>query len=459
MLRNTLGLSAKALAFGENREGIHIGENVAGLPSSELSPATRQRLEKQVAEHPIGLLLDSGEIPTPQVTLRSDRFMPGVSPVGLLILPDGGEAKFSPVSTLAFLLFLPSGSPASAEPAVELPTAWTEHALLLSAVEKLEDLDAVLAAMSGARLTSLWLEVPPVADRAQALLARVIPLAKEKGIAVRAYVRPWRFPTNGIPDGSLLDRNVFGETSAEFAERVAKSPDSFGFQQELSETASVRLAPTVSNTALVADALAKIAATPGLSGLVVGELYPPGYVGDRMEFGQSLGFTAGARLNYLEKAGIDPIDLGREPNPNTFPPAFTDVPISYEYDPGGGLARVSSPTPPSALWKRHLKESVAPARAAVFSKLRTAAPALPILLAEGDYRVRFASWDAEPSRPSPARKPTLSVPLSESGAFLPFLHEALQMKAPGLQGMVLQPWRMSSAQIVAGLKRFGEQVR
>lgn len=204
---------------------------------------------------------------------------------------------------------------------------------LLVAVKSANDIKPVAAKAKQTGFTELWVEVEGDENGA-ALTRTAVEEARFFGLSVRAAVRTLRADnaTQGV-----RDRNILGETFAEFAMRMEKETP----LPENDSSALVRsmkrdnhgdwLAPSDSSTEKIAqERLALFAKLPGLAGLVARDMVPPGYgeAGYRGPFDtgeNELGYTEAQRLAFLQEFGSDPVDLGVL--------QFGDLRLPWSFDP------------------------------------------------------------------------------------------------------------------------------
>ena len=142
--------------------------------------------------------------------------------------------------------------------------------------------------------------------------------------------------------------------------------------------------------AAITDRLARLAATPGLAGLVLENTAAPGYANPAVDqehdrFNVSLGaagygFTPEMRLRFLRAEGSDPVDF---PSYGNVGPVSLDLPF-FRPEQGRGLVPLgeSGPKPPAQKWTVLRHEVNTAFLRGLFGALRKAAPSLPLFLAE-----------------------------------------------------------------------------
>jgi hypothetical protein len=206
---------------------------------------------------------------------------------------------------------------------VALPDTLKARVLVISAASLSDDATAAkwMTAAAKRGLTSLWIATDGV-DTAPIL--RAIAAGKKAGVTVGALYSLMAAPADLAAERK--DRNLFGETTV------------FGTDW--------RRPDTPETLAALRNRLNTLAAIPGLRALALNDMIPPGYqaprrMGDGREDAfpisimlgdeaESLGYTPEARLAFLRKEGVDPIDLspsgrmGGVRNVNLLLPFFSD---------------------------------------------------------------------------------------------------------------------------------------
>jgi hypothetical protein len=269
------------------------------------------------------------------VRLRPVFLVPGVGTIedSEMSFGGGSESLFSsdrmynPLPSV-----VPAPRPGEQMPEMKLPVALPGHlrerVLWIRAASPQE---AASAAREAARvgLNVLWLDVAPTVTAAE--FRPIVAAAREAapGVALYAAVRVLRQSAEGGNKYSS-DLNLLGETITATGARRGKE---IGKLAELNDPRRwyqtsmerlVRMAragdfaspgDSVSAAALRRRVL-EIAATPGLTGLVLRDLVPYGYqalgnmgnptLGEN-EF--ELGYTPEMRLAFLRQTGVDPVDL------------------------------------------------------------------------------------------------------------------------------------------------------
>ncbi|MGV3617856.1 MAG: hypothetical protein ACO1SV_21230 [Fimbriimonas sp.] len=202
-------------------------------------------------------------------------------------------------------------------------------ALARSAVE--------LASSRGFR--ELWLET-----NSQATLDAAIEAGAKRSMPVRLMIRPWSART------SDPDRTVLGDAGPQIVARL-EGLDVWKMVLRNTPGSSLvdyeRVAPTDPTLPAAWAAFAKLAASPGLAGVVVSDLLTRGYEGavrgtrglsPGISASRQFGYSVGQRLAFLRRHGMDPIDIVVEDltaGPDLRQPFFLDdelrgTPTTYD---------------------------------------------------------------------------------------------------------------------------------
>ncbi|MGC4043971.1 MAG: hypothetical protein QM758_09255 [Armatimonas sp.] len=439
-VENTVGLSPKALEFARSNPTHELGRSIPGLSSTELSQKTRTRLEDYVLEHPTGKIYDLN--PPPTVALRSDRFLPTLGNHAQLLIPDVGGVSSNNALNIAgaVLGFFPSLSSLSKEK-LSLPVAWTERALQLPAEpEFMEHLPELLQAAKHAGLKALWLRVDPEASKSTPLLQQAHKACQEAGMVLVADIEPLH-----VVDSKSFepDWNILGETSLEQVQHQEKL---VGGPPPLWEHTHTWIVPTPAAQMVVRREIAQIAALPEVSAVALNSVHPQGYgvFGSSIP-GSSFGYTLQNRLALIESEQLDPIDIGQAPFQGVRPLFFS---IMYPKAPKPeDVGKPRPPEPePDALWRKLLKEQIAPFQAALLKDLAVKKVWLKPEVMQRGY-----------SLTTPTTKAHLEeLALTEQGVFSYWVQEVLRRPTPS-QGFVLTIYNATPEQVLAGLKRFMEQ--
>jgi hypothetical protein len=266
-----------------------------------------------------------------------------------------------------------------------------------------------------------------------------------------------------------LDRNVLGETFPEYARRRAAEPSyvnrfgrpSPGVPGPQAAADGAYLRPDLPAVrAAVRERLAAISRLPGLTGVVLRDLTPPGYGGKDAR--QDVLFTGGgddeqgysdaARLTFLRRWGADPIDLSPYGDDRVLPDIETKsfsmfdlgrilrLPLFPDYGPNAASMQINSRRANElgardafAHWDDSRMSSLLPLLADLSDAIGGAGGTAPTL----------AIWDADPaSGPRPAavwrdrRRPTPTEPGRNTGSaagrafFLPLVRATRPWEPP-----------------------------
>lgn len=282
--------------------------------------------------------------------------------------------------------------------------------------------------MRASGFNEVWF-LTPVGDAVElARLSDAVAAAKKHGLPARAVV--YGFRSRKPEDAPLADQNVLGETASEMLRRLGRAPaapkpsplklTNIGTADDLKETDRQEaerqagdgewLRPGADSIKARAEAIAPIAQTPGLAGLVVKDLVPPGYDYSLLQKrlyramqtrGGDLGYTGQRRLAFLRETDVDPIDISMTGDtPPYLPgvgfvsdggwelPFFPSLPRAENhpgvFTPASGNARMPAPKPEAVpfiaqAWMARRAEAGHSASAALLSAIKAKTGALPLL--------------------------------------------------------------------------------
>ncbi len=387
----------------DTRRGRYGSEEV---PVSSLPPAQQELVSQTVAglnERLSGNKTVTGDRVGVSVRFSLSYLVPGIGAV------DSGHT----VSPTTLMPPLPPLAPSSNLPVpstapVVLPPALAQRALYVAPTNGDE---AALAAQEAQRrgLTQLWVEVGEE-ESAVELLASAIQAGKEAKLPVFAVVRLLQRRPRAAQGtaGEHLDLNILGETGAAWGARRAASmtTQGTGIPREFFARAGDWLRPDVSVVATALKQwLQKIAALPGLAGLVLSDTGAPGYTapdgGNHFFAGTDFGYTLEARLAFLRQEGYDPIDFvgssNRVSGVELELPFFEDVgPRLIQVD--GQYREDKSFVSPGQRWNAFRYQKNAPLLVDLYTAVRAVQPNLPLLMRNRtmpgfDPGGWYGSWD------------------------------------------------------------------
>jgi hypothetical protein len=209
----------------------------------------------------------------------------------------------------------------------------------------LNELWLTVFSSDGARVPNSGLKFVATSQVEPDLLAYALEATRDKGIAVYAVCDLFAWgastPTN------LCDLTILGETSAQAEERRRKRTELVAAANGVSPPAPLKNALTVSPFApgvqeKLTAFMKRLAGYRGLQGLVWRETDPSGYdvlwQSMAMEEHPQLGYTDTARLAFLRKAHMDPIDITwHRSYGELFERANTRLPIYDDWQMDAGL--------------------------------------------------------------------------------------------------------------------------
>jgi hypothetical protein len=213
-------------------------------------------------------------------------------------------------------------------PLSELPSIKDAEAVLFLAAASPEE--AVNAALTARRFgfSSLYLQT----NRPE-IVSAAIRAASGSTLKIHAVASVFRLSSEDVLPSTDQDRNLLGETGPESVGAMMAATRWKNYFQSISRSTFPRpteaqvagpvhgsFAPGSASLAERCGQLAELAAVPGLAGIALTDVAPIGYAGKRSEaqYGgydlpfilrSELGFTPEQRRVFLQKEGVDPIDL------------------------------------------------------------------------------------------------------------------------------------------------------
>jgi hypothetical protein len=244
-----------------------LTQNTQALRVSELSPALREKVAKQIALYQNTPSGDPNRAPintdkiiyTPQTVL--ELLPPGYDPVPVRWASNSVRQTNRSEPTSQTLPEPPKNSPPRT---------------LAVAIQNESEARLAVATAKSKGFTALWVQVE-LND--SSLLKIAIEAGETEGIPVAALVRPLRARAG-------TEQTVEGKRSASY------------LRPDLPES-----------QAAVLPALKKLAATPGLAGLILTDVYPTGYQNSDANWKDILGYSDAMRLACLRQQAADPVDL------------------------------------------------------------------------------------------------------------------------------------------------------
>jgi hypothetical protein len=292
---------------------------------------------------------------------------------------------------------------------------------LLCAPKTPDEARAVVARLPRMGLNTLLLDVftngrtffpntalPPESGKAAGVLQAALDAAKPLHIPVYAVLDTLCWRKDGAaphpkpwPTGFAEDLTVGGETPDHAVQReldahsVRNDSDrEYLMVREGNQGWASPLDPHV--RALLPALVRSLAATPGLAGLAFQDTAPPGYLSlenDYREQGIALGYTTEARLVYLRRNHVDPVDL-----PSGYSTLQLFLPsegFSTDFDislPNFSTSDVGIPTFDGTGWTKYRGDADQSLLADCYAAARQAVPALPLFMRERRMGVTFDPW-------------------------------------------------------------------
>ncbi len=356
---DTFTLDANALKTVQERQRAPRkpgDSNPAEMPLSDLPPGLAQMARDQVA----ALQVQRGGGPA----IRTDRVYLSVQTRVSYLVPEAGALEAGGMN-----LYLPEDTP-NTPPAPPEPPPFTFPAsmtarILYVAPASADEVRRAARAARAHNLTHLWVDVPDNDDAAgKTLLTAAVQAGRAEGLSVFGVVRLLRRPLSLAPtvpvvpgeedaapaappgaDDALRDVTIQGETGAAWGRRRLRAPDAqeSWMRVLLSRMMGDWLRPDAPATfEHLKTRLLALAATPGLTGLVMTGTVAPGYADsgqtnrnfsspDEREFG----YTPTNRLAFLRQESVDPVDLltssGYANNADLNLPFFSDDAFQPRY--------------------------------------------------------------------------------------------------------------------------------
>lgn len=413
------------------------------VPFADLPPATQEALRTRASEwNAIGKTFPHPQSVRADATVRVALFfrlaylVPGVGEVDD---ESGGRAYqfLPPVPTADEIVHEEGAAPSPST--FPLPATITTRVLLVAP----RDADEARRAAREAKrrgLTQLWVRLPgdvsakgDAAQQSEALLNAAVSAGKAQALPVAAVVRllqkPRRSSAETEASPAALDRNILGETAGAHAARRllagtgTAALDAKGYRSAWEERGDwLRTDPPGSAAPLIRR-VARLAATPGLTGFVLEDTAAPGYaVGEnddvRYEVAWDLGYTPEMRLAFLREAGFDPVDLVTSPDNLSRDRARLDLPFFPDRSLEARYVQTFEGVRPDPAYKTPLQRWAAFRYGAnlrflgdLFRQMRSARSTLPLWMASrsSDPFDRFG-WYAPWERPdAPPRRLNFGV--------------------------------------------------
>jgi hypothetical protein len=293
---------------------------------------------------------------------------------------------------------------AKQEPPVSIPEKLAVGGVLMGQPKTAAEAARFVELAKTHRFRQVWVTVSTDKGQDKGVLAAAVAAGKTGGVPVYAVARLMLTPSDTkarIAD-ELLDRNILGETSTERTLRKIKEGSALSWDDgaQLGSEGTWVFPDTASVMPSLKARLREIAATPGLSGLVLRNTAAPGY--DVPESAPPLngslagyGYNEEMRLALIRRAQCDPIDLS---NVEIEWGLRLGVPSVYFKDVI--LSRNTSNTPkseaPAQAWNMLRREKSGQLLGQVYKFLKAEYPQMPVLLrdlGESTDGGWYGSWE------------------------------------------------------------------
>lgn len=381
------GLSPQQLASIDKSRYTLQSPQDRGLAVSSLPAGLQAHVLQTLDKRPTHRFSRGNE--EQEVVLRRDRVLINASYRMQFLVPGWGETDAQGLWSLASLadnadaLRYYKNNPLQPVPTelkpLHYPEAWKIRALSIRPKDPAESRAlAKLAKANG--FNTLCVIVPTDVVKARPL----IEAAQEEKLPVVVVTDVLQAPSNAIPPGAEPDISLLGETSDKFDERERRRNE-FLYPGTVflgPAESMVYLAPTAATQKVVIERVAALTKIPGIAGLVLRSVTPPGY--DRPAAGYMsdramLGYTLENRTAFLAKENIDPIDFpGQLQDSRLFTPFFDSGDPSFVRLPSGQFGPDPGWRDRKRLWNEFLAGRSASFKKALFTHLKERAPTLPL---------------------------------------------------------------------------------
>lgn len=391
-------LKEKWRTFRGRYEGVEV-------PVEKLNSTQKERVKEAIARSQEMLTRYTFYGP-----VATDRVRINTTPRITYVVPGIGNVDANNLGYVDLNIFLPvptevdegmPGTPAPPKGPVQLPVQPIGGVLVVAPTTP-EQATLFVQTARDRQFRQVWVSMTPGKGGDTSILAAAVAAGKSAGVPVSALVRLMIAPSDLEP--SYLDRNILGETNAQWAERMRLAPvGMFPNQSANRVPAEDWLFPdTATVMARLKPRLREIAAVPGISGIVFRDAAAPGYglpdsgyfyTGNLSEYG----YTEEMRLALIRRVGCDPLDVVGDTQYGNYQyalPYFPDAPQMRVTTPSAAGARET--TTPKMAWNALRFERNAQLLGQVYGFMKAEFPKLNLMLRDltsSPYSGWYGSWE------------------------------------------------------------------
>jgi hypothetical protein len=387
-----------------------------GVAVSSLSPALQSFVEKKLGENPTFKFYDgSGE---QEQALRRDRVDVQSSYRLQMTIPGWGDTDAYDLwglmnipQSVEMMRYFKENPPKPPPPKpLRYPATWKVRGLVLRPKDPAESRAlAKLAKQNGFNV--LWVEVPLDAKAARPILEAAL---SEK-LPVVALAHVLQVPARAIPPGTRPDISILGETSdlATERQRLRNLRMNPNYPFPAPPEPLVYLDPTPATQKRQIEQAVALAKIPGLTGLALKSVTPPGYEVSANQFYFSgvpgLGYSLENRLAFLLKESIDPIDLAPEYTDSRLVASiFSNDGPNYIQLASGQYGPDPSYRDRKKLWRELLGSRIAGLKKELYTRLKTSNPGQPLWISPDEatgYGNFYCIWEKPDAKLATAGNP------------------------------------------------------
>lgn len=417
----------------ETRTTRHTKPGSDLIPVAQLPPALRQPVAEAIDRY-------NNSKRASEQPLLSDRVRVQTGTKLVYLLASGEEVEVENPShtSLLFLLGINSFFTALAEKEKPSPVALNAMsercALLWNATpgHTGQDWDTIAKTARAKGIKELWVRVGADPKNDADILTPALVAGKKHGLSVfvqvPVMVAPASPPGQTAPPFPIPDMTVMqatGTNGEKFAERMTEwLRDISLFLPKQSAVGVFLRLDQPQNLQWVLKRIARLGKTPGVAGLILSHLLPPGYIADpynnpQYEEANAVGYTPEARLAFLRTSGYDPVDFSSTTldfraslyDAHRGIPFFGALDPPYTERPDGKYGPDPKVPNPRFAWNQYRHAQALPHLVKLHGLLRAELPRTPLLvMAEGSRGnvLYIGAWEK-------ADKPPLLPPVVSGG--------------------------------------------